>query len=57
MTVTLETPRLLLRPWRPQDIDPMAAINADSAVMRWIGDGSVRTLSQSREAMAAWRKE
>lgn len=35
----------------------MAAINADPAVMRWIGDGSVRTRAQTREAIAAWEEE
>lgn len=35
----IETSRLLLRPWRPDDVAPMARINADPEVMRWIGDG------------------
>lgn len=30
---TLRTSRLLLRQWRPQDIDAFAALNADPAVM------------------------
>jgi RimJ/RimL family protein N-acetyltransferase len=34
---SLQTERLLLRPWRPEaDLDALAAINADPAVMRWI---------------------
>jgi RimJ/RimL family protein N-acetyltransferase len=34
---TLETERLLLRPWRPAaDLDALAAINADPEVMRWV---------------------
>jgi len=34
---SLETDRLLLRPWRPaEDLDALAAINADPAVMRWV---------------------
>ncbi len=31
----------MLRRWRINDITPMAAINADPEVMRWIGDGSM----------------
>lgn len=31
---TLDTPRLLLRPWRETDRDALAALNADPAVMR-----------------------
>jgi RimJ/RimL family protein N-acetyltransferase len=34
---SIETDRLLLRPWRPaEDLDAVAALNADPAVMRWI---------------------
>jgi RimJ/RimL family protein N-acetyltransferase len=33
----VETERLLLRPWRPdEDLDPLAALNAEPEVMRWI---------------------
>jgi RimJ/RimL family protein N-acetyltransferase len=33
----LETERLVLRPWRaPADLDALAAVNGDEAVMRWI---------------------
>lgn len=35
----------------------MAAFNADPAVMRWIGDGSVRTHSQTRKAITDWEEE
>lgn len=35
----------------------MAAINADPDVMRWIGDGSVRTEEQTRTGIEAWRRE
>ena len=44
----IETERLVLRAWRSEDLEPYAAICADPEVMRWIGDGSVR----SREASA-----
>jgi len=33
--MTLETPRLLLRPWRDSDREPFAAMNADPRVMRY----------------------
>ncbi|HEX4035096.1 MAG TPA: GNAT family N-acetyltransferase [Solirubrobacteraceae bacterium] len=33
--VTLETERLLLRPWRAADRPPFAALNADEQVMEW----------------------
>jgi ribosomal-protein-alanine N-acetyltransferase len=29
----LRTPRLLLRPWRPEDLEPCAAMNAEPAVV------------------------
>ena len=31
----LTTPRLCLRRWRPADLEPFAALNADPAVMEW----------------------
>jgi 3-dehydroquinate dehydratase/shikimate dehydrogenase len=33
--ITLRTERLLLRPWREQDREPFAALNADPRVMEW----------------------
>lgn len=39
----LKTDRLLLRPVAPADLDGYAPIFADPEVMRFIGDGSVRT--------------
>jgi RimJ/RimL family protein N-acetyltransferase len=55
--ITIETPRLVLRRWQDRDLAPMAAINADPDVMRWIGDGSVRTEEQTRTGIEAWRRE
>ncbi|NEB91141.1 GNAT family N-acetyltransferase [Streptomyces bauhiniae] len=52
--VTLETPRLILRRWREEDIAPMAAVHADPVVMRWIRDGSVRDAEQTRRGVRAW---
>ncbi|MEU4209484.1 GNAT family N-acetyltransferase [Streptomyces sp. NPDC026206] len=53
----LRTPRLTLRRWREDDIAPMAAINADPEVMRWIGDGSVCDRRQTEDRIASWERE
>ncbi len=53
----LTTSRLILRRWRDDDIEPMAAINADPEVMRWIGDGTVRDLEQTRSGIAAVERQ
>lgn len=55
--VTLETPRLILRRWREEDVAPMAAVHADPEVMRWIRDGSVRDEQQTRDGVQAWESE
>lgn len=51
------TPRLRLRGWRDDDLAPMAEINADPRVMRWIDDGSVRDLDQTAEDIERWEEE
>lgn len=53
----LETPRLLLRRWRQSDVEPMAAMNADAEVMRWIGSGTIRTPDQTKTAIDYWEKQ
>ncbi len=35
-TPVLQTPRLLLRAWRPSDREPFAALNADARVMEFL---------------------
>ncbi len=52
----LQTERLVLRRWEEQDLNAMAAINADAEVMRWIGGGSTRTAQETRAAIAAWEQ-
>jgi RimJ/RimL family protein N-acetyltransferase len=47
---TLETPRLLLRPLRDDDLDAYAEMTGDPEVMRHIGDGHVLDEGQ------AWRE-
>ncbi|MGW2564005.1 GNAT family N-acetyltransferase [Streptomyces sp. NPDC001514] len=53
----IRTPRLILRRWTDDDLVPMAEINADPAVMRWIDDGSVRNLEQTAEDIERWEEE
>jgi len=53
----IQTPRLLLRQFDEDDLVQMAEINADPGVMRWIGDGSVRDLEQTAQAMERWEEE
>jgi RimJ/RimL family protein N-acetyltransferase len=53
----IRTPRLLLRRWHDDDIAPMADINADPRVMRWIGDGSVRDLDHTAADIEYWEEE
>lgn len=55
----LLTARLRLRRCRDDDVDALAAINADPEVMRWIGDGSARDRAATGAEIAAselmWR--
>ncbi|MGW1542190.1 GNAT family N-acetyltransferase [Streptomyces sp. NPDC002309] len=53
----IRTPRLLLRRWHDDDLVPMADINADPRVMRWIGDGSTRDLERTAEDIERWEEE
>lgn len=53
----IHTPRLLLRRWHDDDLVPMADINADPQVMRWIEDGSVLDLEETAEAIERWEEE
>jgi RimJ/RimL family protein N-acetyltransferase len=45
---TLTTPRLLLRPWREDDLPAFAALNADPEVMRYFRAPLTRTESDER---------
>ncbi len=48
----LETSRLLLREWRPGDLNAYAEICADPEAMRFIGDGQTRSRSGSWREIA-----
>ncbi|MEV7415283.1 GNAT family N-acetyltransferase [Streptomyces sp. NPDC089919] len=51
------TPRLRLRRWEEDDLIPMAEINADPDVMRFIGDGSPRNLEETADSIERWEEE
>ncbi|AXG77905.1 GNAT family N-acetyltransferase [Streptomyces paludis] len=53
----IQTPRLLLRRWHEDDLVPMAEINADPEVMRWIDDGEVLDTDGTAEAIEVWEEE
>src|SRR5215472_8366748 len=55
--VTLQTPRLVLRRWRAEDMAALAAINADPEVMRWIGTGATRDPDQTRAGLDAFERQ
>ncbi|MFF3286774.1 GNAT family N-acetyltransferase [Streptomyces sp. NPDC003023] len=53
----IHTPRLVLRRWDDDDLVPMADINADPRVMRWVDDGSVHDLERTAEDIEQWEEE
>jgi ribosomal-protein-alanine N-acetyltransferase len=46
-TIVLETERLILRHFTPDDLDDLAAIYADPDVMRYIGSGATKTREET----------
>ena len=52
-SMQIETERLLLRPFARDDLDEFASINADAAVMRYIGDGKPQTRAQTEMRLNA----
>ena len=57
----ITTARLLLRRWRPDDLDPYAAICADPEVMRFIRNGQLMSRAECAEAITgyeqAWERQ
>jgi RimJ/RimL family protein N-acetyltransferase len=53
----LLTPRLRLRGWRAEDVEPMAAINADPRVGEWLGGVVSREQTQARLQAYAYHWE
>ncbi len=53
---SVETPRLLLRRWRSDDLDSFAAINAQPEVMRYIHDGRTLDRVATAERLATYRR-
>lgn len=50
---TIETERVLLRPFAPDDLDAFALICADPEVMRYIGDGQPLSQAQTQTRLAS----
>ena len=50
---TIETPRLVLRPFIEADVEPYFALMQDADVMRFVGDRRVPTLQETWRAVAA----
>ncbi|MFI6604683.1 GNAT family N-acetyltransferase [Nonomuraea sp. NPDC050536] len=50
------TERLRLRMWRESDLDPLAAMDGDPEVMRYISDGSTRTREQTAATLVRLRQ-
>ncbi len=53
---SLETPRLLLRRWRDEDLDGIAAVNAQPEVMRHIHGGRTLDRAETAERLATYRR-
>lgn len=50
---TIETARVYLRPFKPDDLDAFALIGSDPDVMRYIGDGKPQSREQTRMRLNA----
>jgi RimJ/RimL family protein N-acetyltransferase len=53
--MTIRTARLLLRPWREEDLPPFAALNADPEVMRYFP--ATQSVEASARSIAGWQAE
>lgn len=52
MTIQIQTQRLLLRRWNSDDLAPYSNICADPEVMKWIGNGDVRSTAECADAIS-----
>ncbi len=52
---SIKTHRLIIRPWRDQDLEPFSAMNQDKEVMRFTP--GLLTIEESNNQIAARRKE
>ena len=50
----LQTERLVMRGFREQDLDELAAINADAEVTKWVGDENGLSREDTWRRMAYW---
>src|SRR6185436_6683815 len=51
--VGLETPRLILRQFREQDVEPLAAMYADPETMRYLGTGVTFSRGETWRAISS----
>lgn len=49
----IQTGRLILRPWKPEDLEPFAALNADPRVMEYFP--ALLTRKESDERVRSWQ--
>ena len=54
MHVYLETPRLVLRRFTPDDLDHLVALDADPAVMRYVNGGRPTPREEMRDDYLPW---
>lgn len=53
---SLETPRLLLRRWKSNDLDSFAGVNAQPDVMRYINDGRTLDRAATGERLTTYQR-
>ena len=59
MSYSLQTERLVLRPWAADDVGLLAALSSNPRVTRYIGDGqtwtALKAITVSERALTHWR--
>ncbi len=56
MKKVLETQRLLLREFVEEDLEELYRMNSDKEVMKYVGDGSIRTYVEQQEELQKLRQ-